>query len=363
MPWDSNAVISQRYAFVQLVDHLGYPIAKAARDFGISRRVGYKWLKRHRENVADPLSDRSRRPHHSPNKLADPDDPAARDALFSVLHSPPSSHDINRTTWRYSDLLRVLKLRGVAMSSTTLTQIIRASGYQWRKARKVLTSRDPEYRQKMDRIHDILGTLGHNDCFFSIDEYGPFSVKILGGRKLVAPGEDHVVPQWQTSKGTLIVTAALELSSNQVTHFYSDTKNTEEMLRLLAMLLLQYRSCDNIYLSWDAASWHIAKRLQERVEEINRTGAPPHVHLAPLPSGAQFANVIESIFIGMARAVIHNSDYSDIDVAKAAISRHFDERNAFFKANPKRAGKKIWGKELVTPSFNESQNCKDSRYR
>ena len=35
----------------------------------------------------------------------------------------------------------------------------------------------------------------------------------------------------------------------------------------------------------------------------------------------------------------------------AAIDRYYAERNAFFKANPKRAGKKIWGKEASRVSF------------
>ena len=61
--------------------------------------------------------------------------------------------------------------------------------------------------------------------------------------------------------------------------------------------------------------------------------------LAPLPSGAQFLNVIESVFGGMARAVIHNSNYLSVDECKRAIDRYFRERNDAFAKNPKRAGK------------------------
>jgi hypothetical protein len=65
----------------------------------------------------------------------------------------------------------------------------------------------------------------------------------------------------------------------------------------------------------------------------------------------------------MARAVIHNSDYSSVDECKRAIDRHFRERNAAFAKNPKRAGKVIWGKERTPPVFSEVNNCKDPRYR
>ena len=55
--------------------------------------------------------------------------------------------------------------------------------------------------------------------------------------------------------------------------------------------------------------------------------------------------MIKSVFSGMARSIIHNSDYKTLDDAKAAIDRYFAERNAHFTLHPKRAGKKIWGKE------------------
>ena len=64
--------------------------------------------------------------------------------------------------------------------------------------------------------------------------------------------------------------------------------------------------------------------------------------MVPLPTSAQFLNVIEGILSGMTRAVIDNSDYSSPDDMRAAISRHFAERNKHFRENPRRAGKAIW---------------------
>ncbi|MGB8399064.1 transposase, partial [Bradyrhizobium sp.] len=157
-------------------------------------------------------------------------------------------------------------------------------------------------------------------------------------------------------------TAALELSTNQVTHFYSKRKNTAEMIKMLEMLLAKYRDQDRIYLSWDAASWHGSKAFFKRVDEINARDVNPalprpQVELAPLPSGAQCLNVIESVFSGMARAVIHNSDYASVNECKTAIDRYFRERNAAFAKNPRRAGNVIWGKERELPIFSEANNC------
>jgi hypothetical protein len=65
----------------------------------------------------------------------------------------------------------------------------------------------------------------------------------------------------------------------------------------------------------------------------------------------------------MARAIIHNSDYSSVTAAREAIDRYFDERNKHYAANPKRAGKKIWGQERTAAIFDSANNCKDPAYR
>lgn len=233
-------------------------------------------------------------------------------------------------------------------------------------ARVVLTSTDPAYREKLDYIHEVLINLKENERFFSIDEYGPFAIKIRGGRVLVPPGTQPTVPQWQKSKGWIIMTAALELSRNQITHFYSKAKNTAEMIRMAEVLAQEYQGTTKIYLSWDAASWHMSKRLLEFIEEHNQVAAQndlPMIGLAPLPAGAQFLNVIESVFSGMARAIIHNSDYPSTSEVMQAIDRYFSDRNSHFLSNPKRAGKKIWGLERSKSEFDSSNNCKDPEYR
>jgi len=104
---------------------------------------------------------------------------------------------------------------------------------------------------------------------------------------------------------------------------------------------------------------HMTTEMRFKQSIFTRT---PIAELAPLPSCARFLNVIESVFSGMARAIIHNSDYASVEAAKAAIDRYFSERNDHFQKHPRRAGKKLWGKERVEPEVNEANNCKDPRW-
>jgi hypothetical protein len=79
----------------------------------------------------------------------------------------------------------------------------------------------------------------------------------------------------------------------------------------------------------------------------------------PLPVSSQFLDVIEAVFSGMKRAVIHHSDYRSVHEMKDAISRHFVERNGYFRENPRRAGKKIWEIDF----FTEQENIRSGNYR
>jgi transposase len=342
------------------------PISMAADEFNVSPTTAAKWVRRFQQGGCHGLLDRSSRPHRSPRRLTpDRSDDDCKALLVSVLHRPPSEFGINRSSWRIADLHSVIREQGLPLSEVRMRRVIAMTGFKWRKARVVLTSWDPDYAQKVESIKAILSNIRSDEVFFSIDEYGPFSIKKKGGRKRVAPYQNYVVPQWQVSKGWLILTSALELSTNQVTHFYSRRKNTDEMIRMADLLRSQYANRRRIYLSWDAASWHVSKNLKAHLEKLNRDAAEdyPIVEIAPLPAGAQFLDVIESVFSGMARGIIHNSDYSSMEAAMASIDQYFQIRNEHFRAAPSRAGKKIWQRERVECEFSEINNCKDPLYR
>src|SRR5450631_471958 len=233
--------------------------------------VGKAFVRNYRNKFESEGTPRLFAPQTKSNRKIDNED--LRRAVFSLLHEPPSSHGINRTSWTMALLRRVLKENGTHVGTALVAKMIKAVGYKWRNAKIVLTSNDPTYKEKLARIRYILSSLQPDEAFFSIDEYGPFAIKAKPGRTLSAPGIQPTVPQWQKSRGCLIMTAALELSGNQVTHFYSAKKNTGEMVRMMDTLIDKYADRRKLYLSWDAASWHISKQLFSRIEVHNEAVA------------------------------------------------------------------------------------------
>ena len=69
MPWQEVSVMDQRREFVMLAKQEGVNLRKLCRQFGISAPTAYKWIERY--DAGDTrLADRSRRPHHSPDRTA-----------------------------------------------------------------------------------------------------------------------------------------------------------------------------------------------------------------------------------------------------------------------------------------------------
>jgi len=147
----------------------------------------------------------------------------------------------------------------------------------------------------------------------------------------------------------------------------AETKNSRRIPNGLTFRLEyfpdQHSTVARIFLTWDAASWHSSNSLVEWLDAFNaqtrEVGFGPTIHLVPLPTSSQFLDVLEAVFSGMKRAVVHHSDYQSVVELKTAVSSHFVERNAFFEENPKRAGKKIWDVDF----FHDTSNLRSGNYR
>ena len=255
------------------------------------------------------------------------------------------------------------KLYGQRPSKSTVGRLLKEAGLSWKKSRRVLTSPDPNYREKVELLLTTLQSLKADEDLFFIDELGPLQVKRYGGRSYTPKGATPTHPQNQHSKGSITLYGALSATTNQVTWFYGKSKDSAGIIDLAEMLFNQYHAKSKIYLTWDAASWHGSDELVQWTDKLNAwnktSDAGPIIEFVPLPSSAQFLDVIEAVFSGMKRAVIHNSDYQSEEEMKTAISTHFRERNEFFKHNPKRAGKKIWEIDF----FQDHNHIRSGNYR
>lgn len=70
MSWKQRTPMSERTEFIEAAKQEQINISQLCDNYGISRKTGYKWLRRLREAGLSGLEDRSRRPLHSPNQTS-----------------------------------------------------------------------------------------------------------------------------------------------------------------------------------------------------------------------------------------------------------------------------------------------------
>ncbi len=117
MPWRENSVMSQRRELVMFA--LDYAnISFLSRRYNISRKTAYKWITRYIQEGEEGLSDRSRRPRHSPMKTP----PLLERAVLKVRK--------DHSTWGGRKIRARLIATGYedVPSASTITEILHRNG-------------------------------------------------------------------------------------------------------------------------------------------------------------------------------------------------------------------------------------------
>lgn len=70
MTWKKLSGVMRRLQFVKLALKAHRSMSELCREFGYSRRIGYKWKKRFEREGSRGLKDRTRRPHRSPRQIS-----------------------------------------------------------------------------------------------------------------------------------------------------------------------------------------------------------------------------------------------------------------------------------------------------
>ncbi len=118
MPWKECSAMSLRHEFVLQALQKGRNFSALCRTFHISRKTGYKWLRRYREGGQEALKDRPRRPHHSPRRTP----PEVENRVCTLRKQHP--------TWGGRKIHAFLKGQGMESppSPSTITEILRRNG-------------------------------------------------------------------------------------------------------------------------------------------------------------------------------------------------------------------------------------------
>ncbi len=118
MPWKESDRMSEKLDFIALASQPGRNMSLLCERFGISRKTGYKWLRRWKLQGKEGLAEQSRRPERSPGKT----DEETEDAVLTVRREHP--------TWGGRKIhQRLLNLRHESVPApSTITAILHRHG-------------------------------------------------------------------------------------------------------------------------------------------------------------------------------------------------------------------------------------------
>ena len=157
MPWKELTVEEERMKFVVAWKSGGWSISDLCREFGISRKTGYKYIQRYKESGLDGLRDQSRAPKIQAF--------AVNDRIIEVIVNQRKKHP----TWGAKKLLASLTVKFPSInnwpSETTVLRILH---------RNKLVPTKRRYKKPVP-VYPFSHVLGPNDVW-SADYKGHFTV-------------------------------------------------------------------------------------------------------------------------------------------------------------------------------------------
>jgi transposase InsO family protein len=128
MPWKESVVMDERLRFVRDALSDRFTMSDLCERYGVSRRIGYKWLARYDADGRRGLADRSRAPHACPHRTAA--------AIVELLVAERTAHPF----WGARKLLKVLSTRHARIrqwpAPSTVADLLARRGLVQRRRRR-----------------------------------------------------------------------------------------------------------------------------------------------------------------------------------------------------------------------------------
>jgi putative transposase len=125
MPWRVSTVINERTEFALKALQEGVNFSALCKEYGISRKTGYKFVERYRQEGLRGMSDLSRRPQSSPNQLGE-------DVLLRIVRL----HD-SHPAWGPKKIRAIyLRQYGEGPSESSFKRVFEKAGWVRKRKRK-----------------------------------------------------------------------------------------------------------------------------------------------------------------------------------------------------------------------------------
>jgi transposase len=143
----SRSAFTMRRAQIVLSSAAGQPPRAIAAGLGCARQTVRNAIRAFNARGLAALSEGSSRPKSAARVL----DHAKLEQLRAILHQPPRAFGQARSTWTLALLAQVAHAQGLSpavLSAETIRQALLRLEVGWKRAKRWLTSPDPDYARK-----------------------------------------------------------------------------------------------------------------------------------------------------------------------------------------------------------------------
>ena len=221
---------------------------------------------------------------------------------------------------KLADHLASRKGRKVRVGRERLRQILIAEGITFQRTKTWKESPDPLKEPKLARIEWLLEHA--RDRTFAFDEFGPLTIKPVGGSAWAPTGQagQRLRANYHKPHGSRQFYAWYSIGADRLDGNLEPCKGSAPTLRALQAIRASVDDGEPIHVILDNLNHHKNRDVREWCE-ANR------VELVFTPTYGSWANPIEAHFGPLRQFVIANSDHPDHPALARAIRNYLRWRN------------------------------------
>lgn len=214
--------------------------------------------------------------------------------------------------------------RVVKIGRERLRQLLAANDITFQRTKTWKESNDPDRDAKLDRIEYVLEH--HPDRTFAFDEFGPLTIRPVGGSCWAPSGRPQRQPaNYHKLHGVRQFHGCYSVGDDDLWGVVRNQKSAANTLKALQSIRARRRDDGQIYVILDNLSAHKSKTIRRWAERNN-------VELCFTPTYSSWANPIEAHFGPLREFVLNNSNHPNHVVLTRRLQDHLRWRNANARA-------------------------------
>lgn len=300
----------------------GKPLVEIADALDVSLATVHRVRRRYVQGGVHALLDgRSRRPMRkvTPHYIA---------SLVGLVEHPPDFDREGRSNWTAALLARALQEKtGIGLHFTWVWQLLRRSGYRWKRTRPIVRACNPRRRWQWARLVRVLWQILSNEVLLFADEvdidFNPKTGYLWCRRGVPA----EIGTPGRNKKRYLA--GALNVDTGNFLYVEDERKRSSLFVKLLHKISSSYRYAKKIHILLDNYSIHHSRLTRSALADLGH-----RIRLHFLPEYSPEYNPVERVWHALHDAVTRNHRFGSLEMLMRAVRRYLCDLGSLHLESP-----------------------------